>query len=125
MKKVLVAEDDEGFRVLVTEILKDEGYSIISTTNGLEAWNRLKQEGADLAILDINMPEMDGLQLLKKIRTDEQYKNIPVLLLTVKAFTEDQVSGYETGADDYLVKPFETDILLARLKVLERRILKK
>ena len=86
---------------------------------------RLQAEGADMAVLDVNMPEMDGFELLKHIRTDDRFKNMPVLMLTIRAFADDQVQGYETGADDYLTKPFHNDILLARIKVLERRILKK
>ena len=123
--KVLVADDDNTFRSLVVEILTEAGYEVQAEENGLLAWNRLEAEGADLAVLDVNMPEMDGFQLLAKIRTDERFRDMPVLMLTIRAFADDQVQGYETGADDYLTKPFNSDILLARVKVLERRILKK
>jgi DNA-binding response OmpR family regulator len=123
--KVLVADDDNTFRSLVVEILTGAGYEVRAEENGLLAWNRLEAEGADLAVLDVNMPEMDGFQLLRRIRTDERYRDMPVLMLTIRAFADDQVQGYETGADDYLTKPFNSDILLARVKVLERRILKK
>ncbi len=123
--KVLVADDDKTFRSLVVEILTEAGYEVSSEENGLLAWNNLQANGADLAVLDVNMPEMDGFQLLRNIRTDERFKDMPVLMLTIRAFADDQVQGYETGADDYLTKPFNSDILLARVKVLERRILKK
>jgi len=123
--KVLVADDDNTFRSLVVEVLTGGGYEVAAEENGLLAWNRLQAEGADLAILDINMPEMDGFEVLKKIRTSGAHKNMPVLMLTVRVFAEDQIQGYETGADDYLTKPFDNDVLLARVKVLERRILKK
>ncbi|MBI5743143.1 MAG: response regulator transcription factor [Elusimicrobia bacterium] len=123
--KVLVADDDNTFRMLVTELLSEAGYELSAHENGLLAWNALQAEGADLAVLDINMPEMDGIELLGRIRSDERFKNMPVLLLTIKAFTEDQVQGYERGADDYLTKPFDNDVLVARVKVLERRILGK
>jgi DNA-binding response OmpR family regulator len=121
--KILVADDDNTFRSLVTEVLTDAGYEVAAHENGLLAWQTLQAEGADMAVLDINMPEMDGLQLLGHIRSDERFKNMPVLLLTIKAFTEDQVEGYDRGADDYLTKPFDNDVLVARVKVLERRIL--
>jgi DNA-binding response OmpR family regulator len=85
----------------------------------------LQAEGADMAVLDINMPEMDGIELLGNIRSDDRFKNMPVIMLTIRAFTEDQVQGYECGADDYLTKPFSNDVLIARVKVLERRILGK
>jgi len=123
--KVLVADDDKTFRSLVTEILTDAGYEVAAEENGRLAWERLQTEGADLAVLDVNMPEMDGFQLLGRIRTDDRFKNMPVLMMTIRAFADDQVQGYETGADDYLTKPFNTDVFLARVKVLERRILKK
>ena len=123
--KILVADDDNTFRSLVTEIFSDAGYEVSAHENGRLAWEHLQAEGADLAVLDINMPEMDGLELLGRIRSDEKLKDMPVLLLTIRAFTEDQVQGYERGADDYLTKPFSNDVLVARVKVLERRILKK
>jgi two-component system OmpR family response regulator len=123
--KVLVADDDTTFRTLVIEVLTDAGYEVSAHENGLLAWEHLQAEGADLAVLDINMPEMDGIQVLGHIRTDDRFKDMPVLLLTIRAFTEDQVNGYEKGADDYLTKPFDNDVLVARVKVLERRILGK
>ena len=123
--KVLVADDDNTFRSLVVEVLTDAGYEMSAHENGLLAWNHLQAEGADIAVLDINMPEMDGIQLLGHIRSDERFKNMPVLLLTIRAFTEDQIQGYDKGADDYLTKPFDNDVLVARVKVLERRILGK
>ena len=121
--KVLVADDDNIFRTLVTEVLTDAGCEVSAHENGRLAWEHLQAEGADLAVLDINMPEMDGIQLLGAIRSEERFKDMPVLLLTIRAFTEDQVNGYEKGADDYLTKPFDNDVLVARVKVLERRIL--
>lgn len=123
--KVLLADDDPAFRMLVMEILTPAGYEVLTEENGKFAWERLQAEGADLAVLDVTMPEMDGFELLHNIRSDERFKTMPVLMLTIRAFFDDQVQGYETGADDYLVKPFDNDILLARLKVLARRILKK
>lgn len=123
--KVLVAEDDSNFQALLKEILTEAGHQPFIEENGLLAWNRLNKDGADIAILDVNMPKMTGFELLKKIRTSEKYKNIPVIMLTIRGFANDQVEGYETGADDYLTKPFDSHILLSRLKVLERRIIKQ
>ena len=123
--KILVADDDTIFRKLVVEVLTGAGYEVLAEENGLLAWERLRSEGADLAVLDINMPGMDGFEVLKRIRTDEKFRSMPVLMLTVRAFAEDQVQGYDTGADDYLTKPFDNAVLLARVKVLERRILGK
>lgn len=123
--KVLVADDNDTFRSLVVEILTEAGYEVAAEVNGLLAWERLQAEGADIAVLDVNMPEMDGFELLKKIRTSDRFKTMPVLMLTIRAFADDQVQGYETGADDYLTKPFHNEVLLSRVKVLERRILKQ
>lgn len=76
-----------------------------------------------MAVLDFNMPNLDGLELIRRIRSDARFKDMPVLLLTIRALVEDQLAGYERGADDYLTKPFDNAMLLARLKALERRIL--
>ena len=123
--KVLVADDDNIFRSLVVEILTEAGYDVTAEVNGQLAWERLQADGADMAVLDINMPEMDGFTLLKHIRTDDRFKAMPVLMLTIRAFADDQVQGYDTGADDYLIKPFDNDVLLSRIRALERRILNK
>ena len=123
--KVLVADDDDNFRNLVIAILTEDGYEVAAEVNGRLAWENLQANGADMAVLDINMPEMVGFELLRHIRTDSRFKDMPVLMLTIRAFAEDQVTGYDTGADDYLTKPFANDVFLSRIKVLERRILKK
>ncbi len=123
--KILVADDNTGFRVLVEELLAKAGYEPSVHEDGLLAWEALQAGGADMAILDINMPVMDGMELLARIRADERFKTMPVLMLTVRSLTEDQVDGYDCGADDYLPKPFSNEVLLARIKTLERRILNK
>ena len=121
--KILIADDDLVFRSLVSEVLTDAGYEVSAHENGRLAWEALQAEGADMAVLDINMPEMDGVELLGLIRADANFVNMPVLMLTIRSFVEDQVQGYDHGADDYLTKPFSNEVLVARLKVLERRIL--
>lgn len=123
--RILIAEDDENFRTLITEVLAQAGHSPLPEPNGRLAWERLLREGADMVVTDINMPEMDGFQLLARIRASDSCRAIPVLMLTIRAFVDDQVAGYETGADDYLTKPFENAVFLARIHTLERRILKK
>lgn len=120
--RILIADDDLNFRTLITAVISDGGHTPMPEENGRLAWERLEKEGADMAILDVNMPEMDGFELLKKIRCSPRHKDLPVLMLTIRAFAEDQVSGYDTGADDYLTKPFDNDILLARITALARRI---
>lgn len=121
--KILMADDDDNFRTLLGEVLAEAGYEVAAAENGRQAWELLEAEGADLAVLDVNMPELDGFGLLARVRDDARFAGLPVLMMTVRAATPDQVSGYDAGADDYLPKPFANEVLLARVKVLERRIL--
>ena len=123
--KILLADDNAVFGILITEVLAKAGYETSVHENGRLAWEYLQTGAADLAVLDINMPEMNGLELLALIRGDERFRKMPVIMLTVRAQADDQVAGYEGGADDYLPKPFSNDVLLARIKALERRILEK
>ena len=123
--RILIAEDDENFRTLIAEVLGQSGHTPMPEANGKLAWERLLREGAEMVVTDINMPVMDGFQLLAKIRASHNHRLIPVLMLTIRAFAEDQVAGYETGADDYLTKPFDNDVFLARIHALQRRILKR
>jgi len=122
--RILIVEDDDNFRTLITEVLGQAGHIPIAEMNGRLAWERLRRDGADMVVTDINMPEMDGFQLLAKIRASDSHQAIPVLMLTIRAFAEDQVAGYETGADDYLTKPFDNEVFIARIHALERRLLK-
>jgi DNA-binding response OmpR family regulator len=118
--KILIADDDDLLRELVEIVLTDAGYEVSAHANGLLAWESLQEEGADMAVLDINMPEMDGLELLDRIRADKRFKEMPVMLLTANRTASDQAHGYDRGADDYLTKPFENDVLVAHVKVLEQ-----
>lgn len=118
---ILVVEDDEGFRELVAETLAQGGYRVLKESDGLAAWRLLRRRKVDLAVLDLNLPGLDGLELTRRIRGDEGLKGLPVLMLTVQSLADDQVRGYERGADDYLTKPFESRMLLARVRALERR----
>jgi DNA-binding response OmpR family regulator len=119
--KILIAEDDDNFRALITEVLEQAGHTPLAEANGRLAWERLLREGADLLVTDINMPEMDGFELLRTVRETSAYRELPVLLLTIRELAEDQVAGYESGADDYLTKPFDGDVLAARVHALARR----
>jgi DNA-binding response OmpR family regulator len=123
--KILIVDDDASFREMLEETLKNAGYEIIMAKNGLLALEKLKKEDVDMVILDVNMPKMNGFELLTKMRNDEKLKNIPVLMLTIRDFADDQERGYKTGADDYLTKPFDDHILIAKIKVLERRLIEE
>jgi len=115
---ILAVDDDIHTLELISIYLSQSGYRVIKAVNGKEGLNMLEREHPDLAIIDVMMPVMDGLQLTKIIR--EQY-NIPVLLLTAKGKLEDKEKGYIAGSDDYLVKPFEPKELLFRIRAILRR----
>lgn len=119
--KILIAEDDANFRRLLQEILVPAGYEVEIKENGRLAWEHLQQAGADMAILDINMPELTGFEVLRRIRSDERLRGLPVIIFTIKDMNTDQIEGYDSGADDYIVKPFDPDLFLMKIKTLERR----
>lgn len=118
--RILVAEDEKDLNRILTQRLNSEHYSVDSCLNGQEALDYL-EAGAeyDLVILDIMMPVMDGLTVLRKMR--ERNMLVPVLILTAKDSVEDRVKGLDLGANDYLIKPFAYEELLARIRVLLRR----
>ncbi|OGS13563.1 MAG: hypothetical protein A2234_01450 [Elusimicrobia bacterium RIFOXYA2_FULL_58_8] len=122
--KILIADDDKIFMSLMVDILADGKDEVLQAENGLVAWERLQTEGADIAVLDVNMPEMDGVELLKLIRGDERFKNLPVLVLTIGFMAEDLVQRYDAAVTDYLTKPFEISALQLKVKEMEQRILK-
>lgn len=116
--KILIADDDDMLRDLVEMVLSSAGYEISAHPNGKKAWEALQKDGADMAVLDINMPEMDGLELLDLIRGDKRFQEMPVMLLTARK--DMHAKGVERGADDYLTKPFDNDNLVHRVKLLEQ-----
>ncbi len=117
--KILIAEDDEALRRLLWDQLMGGGYDVVEASDGKAAYDLYKTESPDMAILDVMMPVMDGLSLLMKIREDS---DMPVLLLTARGEETDKVSGLRLGADDYLVKPWGMNELMARLEVQKRHI---
>ena len=117
--RILVAEDDRDMNRLITKRLKMENYSVDSCYNGKEVFEYLNCAEYDGIVLDIMMPVMDGLQVLRKLRNTGNL--IPVLLLTARDSIQDRVNGLDAGADDYLVKPFAFEELLARIRVMLRK----
>ncbi|WP_252222010.1 MULTISPECIES: response regulator transcription factor [unclassified Clostridium] len=114
---VLIIEDDEAISNLIKINLSMVGYKSKQLFDGLEAFNLLKEESFDLILMDIMLPGMDGFELMKKIKD----LNIPVIFLTAKNGLADKVTGLKSGAEDYIVKPFETVELLARIEIVLRR----
>lgn len=117
--KILFIEDQVYFLEAITHILKKNNYSVDTATDGEEGLDLALTDNYSIIILDIMLPKINGIEVLKKIRSNNI--STPVLLLTAKGETSDKVIGLDSGADDYLPKPFQTDELLARLRALGRR----
>ena len=118
--RLLLAEDERSLSRAVTTILEKNNYSVDAVYDGAEALDYLQSGSYDAVILDVMMPKLDGLTVLKRLRAKGD--RTPVLMLTAKAEIEDKVAGLDGGADDYLTKPFDTRELLARLRVLTRGV---
>lgn len=119
MARLLIAEDDRGVRESLARALQYEGYEVSTAADGRQAMQLVRLGETDLLILDVMMPELDGLTVARKLRSEG--RRTPILMLTARHEVADRVAGLEAGADDYLVKPFALDELLARLKALLRR----
>ncbi len=117
--KILVIEDDPVITEFLSIGLRYEGYEVMSMTTGRKGINALQQSTFDLVILDIMLPDIDGFEVCRRIRSHGL--DIPILMLTVKKEISDRVKGLDSGADDYLTKPFSFDELLARIRALLRR----
>ena len=117
--RILIAEDERDLNQLIKKRLKENGYSVDSCFNGEEVFDYVLCAEYDALILDIMMPKMDGISALRKLR--QQGNTVPVLLLTAKDSIEDRVTGLDAGADDYLVKPFAFEELLAPIRVMLRK----
>lgn len=117
--RILIAEDDRSVRQSLQRALRYEGYEVGVATDGAEALEAVAEERPDLLILDIMMPHVDGLSVCRRIRAKGD--DLPILMLTAKYEVSDRVVGLDAGADDYLVKPFALEELLARLRALLRR----
>ena len=118
--KILIV-DDEPFNLdLLEQELEDQNYTIERANDGAEALEKVPSFEPDVILLDYMMPKMNGLEVLKHLREDEKHKSIPVILLTAKATQEDKVRGLDAGADDYVIKPFDSFELLARVRAMMR-----
>jgi len=120
-ERILIIEDDMEIQEMLKYALAQEGWKLIMVETGEEGLEYLLKEGADCVVLDIMLPGMDGFKILKKIRADESFKNLPVIMCTARGEEADIVRGLETGADDYVVKPYSPKVLAARIRVVLRR----
>lgn len=120
MKRILLAEDEENIADFVCRGLECFGFNVDRTGRGDEAWEKLRESDYDLALLDIRMPGMTGLEVCRRLRQERDFA-MPVLMLTALDTTDDIVLGLQSGADDYMVKPFKFTELLARINALLRR----
>jgi DNA-binding response OmpR family regulator len=117
--RILVVEDDVQLAEVLSEALGDRQYLVDVAQDGLEAWDWITSNPYDLVILDVTLPKLDGIGLCQQLR-DRQY-NLPVLMLTARDTSADKIRGLDAGADDYVVKPFDLQELLARVRAMLRR----
>ena len=120
-ERILIVDDEEDILELVGYNLAREGYKIIKALSGEEALSLSRSEIPNLIILDLMLPGIDGLEVLKRLKKNLKTINIPTILLTAKGEESDIVAGLELGADDYITKPFSPQILLARIRTVLRR----
>src|SRR5256714_8159648 len=120
MERILIIEDELPMRTALKDCLEAEGYRVLTAVEGQSGLERALKEKPDLLLLDIMLPKLDGFAVCAELR--HLSNAVPVLMLTAKGQVEDRVSGLDAGADDYLVKPFSTDELLARIRALLRRL---
>jgi len=119
--KILVIDDDKSINELIKVNLELAGYEVIQAFDGIKGFALTKQELPSLVVLDVMMPEVDGYTVAKRIRENSETKNIPIIMLTALSQIDDKANGYNIGIDDYLVKPFEIEELLMRIRALLKR----
>ena len=118
MGKILIVDDEPDIVTVISKSLKDNGYEVITADNGQEALEKAKTEKPDLILLDLMLPRMDGYKVCGLLKNDTRYAKTPIILFTAKAQEKDKKLGEEVGADAYITKPFEPEILLVKIKEL-------
>jgi two-component system phosphate regulon response regulator PhoB len=119
--KVLVVDDEEDLLELLRFNLSKEGYQVSCAASGGEALKSVRADPPDVILLDLMLPDMDGLEVARRLRSDPDTRNVPIVMLTAKGEESDIVTGLELGADDYVTKPFSRKVLVARLRAVLRR----
>jgi DNA-binding response OmpR family regulator len=115
-KKILVVDDEVDLVETVRFPLEMEGFDVLVSYNGEDALDQARKESPDLIILDLMLPKLDGYKVCRLLKFDERYKHIPILMLTAKTQEKDKTLGMETGANEYITKPFEMDYLMEKVK---------
>ena len=118
MYNILVCDDESGIRLLIKKYAQYEGHNVLEASDGLQAVDMCKNRDIDIVIMDIMMPEMDGFSAVRKIR---EFSNVPIIMLSARGEEYDRIHGFETGVDDYVVKPFSPKELMMRIDVILRR----
>lgn len=119
MVRILVVDDDKNTRKLFSEIFISEGFEVVSAANGAEALERMDEEQVHLAVVDVMMPEMDGLEFTRLLRQSNE--NLPILMVSAKALSSDIKAGLRAGSDDYMTKPIDPEEMVLRVRALLRR----
>uniref|UniRef100_A0A7C4AIG7 Response regulator n=1 Tax=Thermodesulfovibrio aggregans TaxID=86166 RepID=A0A7C4AIG7_9BACT len=123
--KVLVVDDDKTTRKMLSLILKSKGYDIVTAENGIEALQKLGLEEINLILIDMNMPYMDGIEFTRQVRANNQFCEIPIIMITTEADEEEKRKAYDAGVDDYLVKPTNAQEITESMKKIMKKIFSK
>lgn len=116
--RALVIDDSKSIRSILTEILVGVGFTVEEAANGLEAMDLIKKEKVDLALVDWNMPDMDGYEFIKAVRKDKAYKNMRMMMVTNETATNKVTEALKAGADEYIMKPFTRDMIVEKLVLM-------
>jgi len=123
--KVLVVDDDKTTRKMISLILNSKGYEVVTAENGIEALQKLGIEDINLILTDMNMPYMDGIELVKQIRSSQERSNIPIVMITTEADEEEKRKAFQAGVDDYLVKPTTSEEISQSIKKILKKFFSK
>ena len=119
--KILIVDDEDDFHDILRQILEPAGYEVISAADGVAGLAEMRRSRPDLMLLDVNMPLKDGYGVCKEVRADEEFADLPILMLTIRHQDAEVTKGLALGADDYLAKPFDPAELMTRIRNLLRR----
>ena len=120
-KKILITEDSPTILEILKSVLVEEGYEVIAASDGQQALNLAKTEKPDLMVLDLMLPKIDGYKVCRMLKFDEKYKDIPIIMLTARTNETDEKLGKEVGADAYIKKPFQPEVVIDEIKKLLNR----